>query len=75
MYQFNCVCEREFIFFVSDSIAYDKMYAALTNKQLVNGIKQEKNGKMEKKLYLNRVALSARRLVSIGALYLDINYL
>jgi hypothetical protein len=32
------------------------------------------NGKMEK-LYLNRVALSARRLVSIGALYLDIGYL
>jgi hypothetical protein len=27
------------------------------------------------KLYLNRVALSARRLVSIGALYLDISYL
>ena len=26
-------------------------------------------------LYLNRVALLARRLVSIGALYLDISYL
>ena len=36
-------------------------------------IVMEWNG-MEK-LYLNRVALSARRLVSIGALYLDINYI
>ena len=55
------------LFFSSFFVKIQKIIA---QKLLFN---LEWNG-MEK-LYLNRVALSARRLVSIGALYLDINYL